>query len=86
MLGVLSDERTGLSFTAVADPRQHSHCQVSPIGLMTIFLLSQIRGSHNLEGQVTIFLSPRNGMAQLYSQALSSLFVMSYDSGQWWKY
>jgi hypothetical protein len=28
MWGVLPDERTGLSFTIAADPRQHSHSQV----------------------------------------------------------
>jgi hypothetical protein len=40
-------------------------------------LLSQIRDSPNLEGQVPIFLSPRNRVAQLYPQALGSLFVAS---------
>jgi hypothetical protein len=29
-------------------------------------LLSQIRGSPNLEGQVPVFISPRNSVAQLY--------------------
>jgi hypothetical protein len=43
-------------------------------------LLSQIRDSPSLEGQVHVFLSPRNRVAQLYPQALSSLFVASYDS------
>jgi hypothetical protein len=42
-------------------------------------LLSQIRDSPNLEGQVPIFLSPRNRVGQLYHQALGSLFVASYD-------
>jgi hypothetical protein len=42
-------------------------------------LLSQIRDSRNLEGQVPVFLSPRNRVAQLYPQALGSLFVASYD-------
>jgi hypothetical protein len=51
----------------------------SPGGLMTI-LLSQIRDSTNLEGQVPVFMSPRNRVAQLYSQALGSIFVASYDS------
>jgi hypothetical protein len=41
-------------------------------------LLSQIRDSPNLEGQVLIFKSNRT--AQLYHQALGSLFVASYDS------
>jgi hypothetical protein len=43
-------------------------------------LLPQIRDSPNLEGQVPIFISPRNRVAQLYPQALCSLFVASYDS------
>jgi hypothetical protein len=33
-------------------------------------LLSQIRDSHNMEGQVPVFISPRNRVAQLYAQAL----------------
>jgi hypothetical protein len=33
-------------------------------------LLSQIRDLPNLEGQVPVFISPRNSMAQLYPQAL----------------
>jgi hypothetical protein len=46
---------------------------------MTIFH-SQIRDSSNLEGQVTIFISPKNKVAHLYPQALGSLFVAYYDS------
>jgi hypothetical protein len=36
-------------------------------------LLSQIRDSPNLEGQVPVFISPRNRVAQLYLQPLGSL-------------
>jgi hypothetical protein len=43
-------------------------------------LLSQIRDSPNLEGQVPVFISPRKRVAQLYPQALGSLFVASYDT------
>jgi hypothetical protein len=43
-------------------------------------LLCQIRDSFNLEDQVPVSLSPRNRVAQLYPQALGSLFVASYDS------
>jgi hypothetical protein len=43
-------------------------------------LLSQIRDSPNLEGQVPVFISPRNRVVWLYRQALGSLFVASYDS------
>jgi hypothetical protein len=38
-------------------------------------LLSQIRDSPNLEGQVPVFISPRNRVARLYSQALSYITV-----------
>jgi hypothetical protein len=43
-------------------------------------LLSQTWDSPNLEGQVPTFISPRNRVAQLYPQALGSLFVASYNS------
>jgi hypothetical protein len=43
-------------------------------------LLSHIRDSSNLEGQVPIFIFSRNRVTQLYRQALGSLFVASYDS------
>jgi hypothetical protein len=39
-----------------------------------------LQGSPNLEGKVLVLISPRNRVAQLYSQALRSLFVASYDS------
>jgi hypothetical protein len=38
-------------------------------------LLSQIRDSPNLEGQVPVFISARKTVVQLYPQALASLFV-----------
>jgi hypothetical protein len=43
-------------------------------------LQSQIRDPPNLESQVSVFISPRNRVAQLYPQALGSIFVASYDS------
>jgi hypothetical protein len=42
-------------------------------------LLSQIRDSPNLEVQVPVFISPRNRVAQLYPQALGSLYITSYS-------
>jgi hypothetical protein len=42
-------------------------------GIHDHILLSQIRDSPNLEGQVPVFISPRNRVAQLYPQALGSL-------------
>jgi hypothetical protein len=32
-----------------------------------------------MEGQVPVFISPRNRVAQIYPRALSSLSVASYD-------
>jgi hypothetical protein len=49
-------------------------------GIHNHILLSQIRESPNLEGQVPVFISTTNRVARLYSQALGSLFVASYDS------
>jgi hypothetical protein len=43
-------------------------------------LLPQIRDFPNLEGQVPVFISPRNRVARLHPQALGSLFVASYES------
>jgi hypothetical protein len=41
---------------------------------MTVFY------SSSLEGQVPVFISPRNKVAQLYPHAMGSLFVASDDS------
>jgi hypothetical protein len=68
----------GLSFTIAAGPRQCSHSQVR-VPRNHIFL-SQIRDFPNLEGQVPVFISPRNRVARLYPQALGSLFIPSYNS------
>jgi hypothetical protein len=43
-------------------------------------LLSRIRDSPNREGQVPVFIFPRNRVTQLYPKALGSLFIASYDS------
>jgi hypothetical protein len=43
-------------------------------------LLSQIRDSPNLEGQVPLVMSHCDRMAKLYPQAMGSLFVASYNS------
>jgi hypothetical protein len=77
---ILSDERMGLSFTIYAGPRHRSHFRYESRGTHDHILLSRIRNCPNLEGQVPVFISPRNRVAQLYPQALGSLFVASYDS------
>jgi hypothetical protein len=67
-----SDERMGLAFTIAGGPRQRSHSEVR-------VQLSQIREYPNLEGQVPVFIFPRNSASRLYLQALGSLFIASYD-------
>jgi hypothetical protein len=49
-------------------------------------LLSQIRDSLNLQGQVPVFISPWNRMARLYPKALGSLFVASWLAELRWRY
>jgi hypothetical protein len=43
-------------------------------------LLSQIRDSPKLKGQVPVCIFPRNRVTRLYPQALGSIFAASYDS------
>jgi hypothetical protein len=50
-------------------------------GTRDLILLSQIRDSPKLEGQVPVFISLMNRVAQLYPQALDSLFA-EYSSSQ----
>jgi hypothetical protein len=69
-----------LSFTFAAGPRSAVSLRSESQVTHDYILLSQIRDSPNLEGQGPVFVSPRNMVAQLYPQALCSLFVVSYDS------
>jgi hypothetical protein len=64
----------GLSFTNAAGPRQRSHSRVQVPGSHDQILLSQIRDSPNMEGQVPVFISPRNRVAQLCAQTLGRMF------------
>jgi hypothetical protein len=67
---VLSDERMGLSFTIAAGPRQDSHSQVRvPWDSWPNFTASDLRFP-SLEGQVPVFIFPRNRVTQLYPKAL----------------
>jgi hypothetical protein len=59
-------------------PRQ-SLSSPNPSELTTISY-SLLWDSPNLEGQVPIFISSRNRLAQLYTRALGSLSVTPYDS------
>jgi hypothetical protein len=47
-----------------------SRSGLSPAGLKIIFYFPNSWGSPNLEGQVPVFISPRNRVAQLYPRAL----------------
>jgi hypothetical protein len=66
MWGTLSDERRGLPFTIAAGSHQRSHSWVRVPWDSWSYFLSQIQDSHNLEGQVPIFISRRNRVGQLY--------------------
>jgi hypothetical protein len=69
-----------LSFTIPAGPHQGSHSRVRvPRDSWPHFTVWDSRLT-NLEGQVPVFISPRNRVARLYPQALGSLYVASYDS------
>jgi hypothetical protein len=50
----------------------------SPVELTATFY-RLIWDSASLEGQVPVFISSKNRVAQLYTRALGSLFVASYD-------
>jgi hypothetical protein len=66
LCNILPDERMGLSCIIAAGPRQRSHSQVQvPRDSWPHFTVSNSR-IPNLQGQVPIFISPRNGLAQLY--------------------
>jgi hypothetical protein len=53
---------------------------LSPAGLKTNFFCPNSWEFPNLEGQVPIFISPRNRVAEIYPRALSSFSIASYDS------
>jgi hypothetical protein len=78
--GALSDEKTGLSFTTAAGPRQSSHSQVRvPRDSQPYFTVSDSRLPQSGRPVSRIYI-PRNRVAQLYPQVLGSLFVASYES------
>jgi hypothetical protein len=56
-----------------------SFSDLSTVELMTIFYSLRFK-TPNLGVQVSIFIYPRNRVAQLYPQALGPLFVASYSS------
>jgi hypothetical protein len=66
--------------TFAAGPSHQSLSQVRVLRGHDHIFLSQIRDLLNLEGQVPVFISPRNKVAQLNPQALGSLFAAPHDS------
>jgi hypothetical protein len=68
--GALSEERTDLSFIIAAVFASAVILRSESRGAHDLILLSQIWDSPNLEDQVPVFISPRNGVARLYPQAL----------------
>jgi hypothetical protein len=66
MWGALSDEKSGLYFSVFAGHRQRSLSQMSPTGLVSIFYCLYFLDSPKLEGQVPVFISPKNRIDQLY--------------------
>jgi hypothetical protein len=52
----------------------------SPAGHMTIFYHLRFETRPTWKSQVPVFISHRNRLAQLYPQALGSLFVASYNA------
>jgi hypothetical protein len=71
--GALSDERMGLQF-AVQSLNGPSRAEAVTI------LYCLIGGFPNPDGQVPVFISPKNRVVQLYGLVLGSLYVASYDS------
>jgi hypothetical protein len=66
-----------VSFMIAAGPCQCSHFGSKSHGIHDLIIPSQIPDPH-LEGQVSVFIPPRNRVAQLHSQAQGSLSIASY--------
>jgi hypothetical protein len=65
--GALSDDRTGLQFAVQS---LNGASRAEPVTK----LYCLIRDFPNLEGQVPVFISPRNSVARLYPPALCCLY------------
>jgi hypothetical protein len=79
MWGTLSKERMGLSFKIAAGPCQCSHSWVQILwDSWPYFTVSDSRLLIH-GGPVPVITSPKSRVAQLYLQALGSLFVASYN-------
>jgi hypothetical protein len=76
----LSDERTDCNLLLLLALASAVPSGLSPTLLKTILYFPNSWDSPILEGQVPVFISPRNRVAQIYPRALGSLSVASYDS------
>jgi hypothetical protein len=82
MWGPLCDEKTILHFSAPTGPCQNIHFQSKSWRIHHSILPSQMWHFPSLEGQDPVFVSPRNGVVQLYSShrfwfvVLSSVRIM----------
>jgi hypothetical protein len=63
-------KRMGLSFTIAAGLASGVILMSESRGTHDQLLLSQIRDSPNLDGQIPVFISPRNRVSRLYPQTL----------------
>jgi hypothetical protein len=85
MWGVLPNERMGLQFTrTIASGPCQSLSGLSPAELATTFQCF-IWDSLNLEGQVLVFLSPRNRVAKVISPGTGLLISCIPQTSQRWQ-
>jgi hypothetical protein len=73
-------QEKNLSFAIAAGARQRSHSRVRVQSVSWPYFTVSDSRIPNLDGQVPVFISSRNRVAQLYPQALGSLFFASYHS------
>jgi hypothetical protein len=84
--GTLCEERMGFLFAVASDPCQCSHSQVwVPLDSWPYFTVSHLRFPQP-GGQVLVLISPRNGMAQVYPQALFRFCCILRLTGLLWTY
>jgi hypothetical protein len=76
-----------MSVATAAGPLQSSHSHDRVPRTHDRILLSQIQDSPNLEGQVPVFISPRNRVTRLYPPGTAFLFRrLLRPAGLWWNY
>jgi hypothetical protein len=80
MWGALCEERMCLLFTIAAGLASAVILGSESRGTRDHILLSLIRDSPNLKGQVPVFISLRNKVTQLYPQALGSPDNFTHES------